>query len=491
VGLSLSSFSHGNALTVGVVIFVMKSYSSLFPSYYFRDDDAPVFFKTSSTSILEAIDDDVMVRPCEVSFSTITGSTELVSLLKRAKAISNSFGRKTFEELRGKTNYYEGLGKGCFLNRSAMKLVNLDFVFSLIEPSSASYATSSSLSTSLKINNLNEENATSEVSTIKEKKRPHFSFVDLCGGPGGFIECITLKCRHFGTAVTGFGMTLLIGDEEPGFRGIMKACNWNISHLQDPPYSVILSDKKRVITESKSVSQSEFDEKKGPINTHSPDKEKISSHNKGTENDLSDSMTGVEAKVPEKSEEEKRERRIFDEKSECRIFLVEGSTGTGDICVKENLNSLCTLLQSELPILENSEEMEDMDEKEEMKVDVSEGEKANYSTKREGEKSELKTISTKYVSFVCSDGFDHETEAFRIVLCQVIGMIKTLRVGGNFIMKVFSCTKVLTVFFFCFNRFLCTFIFISYEVLLRSYLCIFCLRIILLTFALKCNFSHF
>jgi hypothetical protein len=403
LGLSVSSFSYGNALIVELVIFEMKSYSSLFPSYYFRDDDAPVFFKTSSTSVLLAIDDDIMVQPCELLFSTITGSTELVSLLKRAKAISNSFGRKTFEELRGKTNYYEGLGKGCFLNRSAMKLVNLDFVFSLIEPSSASYATSSSLSTSTlnkNKNNLNEENLTSELSSEIEKERPHFSFVDLCGGPGGFIECITLKCRHFGTAVTGFGMTLLIGDEEPGFRGIMKACNWNVSHLQDPPYSVILTDKKRVTTESKSASGSEFDEKKDKIS--------------------------IVAEAPEKSE---------DVKSECRIFLVAGSTGTGDICVKENLNSLCTLLHSELPIFEHSE-----------------GQKSNYNAKREGDRREMETVNAKYVSFVCSDGFDHETEAFRIVLCQVIGMIKTLKVGGNFIMKVFSCTKVpRALSFFCFS----------------------------------------
>jgi hypothetical protein len=56
-----------------------------------------------------------------------------------------------------------------------MKLINLDYVFSLIEPNVVSAAT----------------------------EKAHFSFVDLCGGPGGFVECILLKCRFSGMAATG------------------------------------------------------------------------------------------------------------------------------------------------------------------------------------------------------------------------------------------------------------------------------------------------
>lgn len=408
---------------------MMKTYNSLFPSYYFRDDDAPVYFQTSSSSISLTVDDNEnLAHAEEVLFSTITGSSELVNLLKRAKAISNSFGRKTFEELRGKTNYYEGLGKGCFLNRSAMKLVNLDYVFSLIEPSLASYTTSSSLSASAIKTTKNMKNENNEIELKRrETERPHFSFVDLCGGPGGFIECITLKCRHLGTAVTGFGMTLLIGDEEPGFRGIMKACNWNILHLQDPPYSVVLSDRKRVKKES------EFDQKHD---------QNDSTQNHDKENKISDKHESGNV-IPQnvlRTEDENSE-------SECRIFLVDGPTGTGDICVKENLNSLCTLLQAELPVIEYDEKT-----KQNNNDNIFSEKKLYHSA--ETEKISEKRISNniKYVSFVCSDGFDHETEAFRIVLCQVIGMIKTLKIGGNFIMKIFSCTKVL--FFFVFFRLL-------------------------------------
>ena len=157
-----------------------SSYSSLFPSYCFRNDDAAVFFVLpEENSISGKLSNNHNPEECSIpiAYEPITGSAELVTVLRRAKAVTSSFGRKIFEELRGKTNYYEGLGKGCFLNRSAMKLVNLDYMFSLIEPS-------------VRIDTSEEHFPSSS---------PHFSFVDLCGGPGGFIECIMLKCRHEGT----------------------------------------------------------------------------------------------------------------------------------------------------------------------------------------------------------------------------------------------------------------------------------------------------
>ena len=412
----------------------MKHHDSLFPSYYFRDDDAAVFLESDHWN-----DSTIAVRTPgqtdEVSFGTITGSTELVNLLRRAKAVSSSFGRKKFEELRGKTNYYEGLGKGCFLNRSAMKLVNLDYVFSLIEPTLASYATSAN-----EKRNGAEPRTDNGGSLEQLAVRPHFSFVDLCGGPGGFIECIVLKCRFLGIAVTGFGMTLLIGNEEPGFRGIMKACNWNIFHLQDPPYSEILSDQKESSEELREENNMvmkclESDEtNRGDYLVQNSDmfeKKEIRS------------ISEVSSVGVVRGERECVRGRGRESKSECRVILVGGATGTGDICEKTNLNSLQSLLQLELPILEikESNEIEDDYTNDEKHKEEQSDNDANKHMNKDDEKDR------KYVSFVCSDGFDHETEAFRIVLCQVIGMIKTLKVGGNFIMKVFSCTKVCFRFF--------------------------------------------
>lgn len=52
-----------------------------------------------------------------ITYQQITGDTNLITLLKKARSAINNMDRKVFEELRGKTNYFEGLGKGCFLNR--------------------------------------------------------------------------------------------------------------------------------------------------------------------------------------------------------------------------------------------------------------------------------------------------------------------------------------------------------------------------------------
>ena len=427
----------------------MKNHDSLFPSYYFRDDDAAVFLESDhwndSTIVMRAPGESD-----DVSFGTITGSNELVNLLRRAKAVSSSFGRKKFEELRGKTNYYEGLGKGCYLNRSAMKLVNLDYVFSLIEPTLASYATSSNEN-----RNGGEPRTEHGVNLQQLAVRPHFSFVDLCGGPGGFIECIVLKCRYLGIAVTGFGMTLLIGDEEPGFRGIMKACNWNISHLQDPPYSVIISDEKESSEELRTEKSKVINSTESGVMNYDYDKV-----------DNTDTLEEKKRKSNKRNECEVSLTGVGKDKSECRVYLVGGVTGTGDICEKTNLNSLQSLLQLELPILEIEENDENNYDVREMssgdrycnddkkydeknKKGESNNDKDKNINRDNTNKNEMKNEvmnDQKYVSFVCSDGFDHETEAFRIVLCQVIGMIKTLKVGGNFIMKVFSCTKVFFVF---------------------------------------------
>jgi FtsJ-like methyltransferase len=411
----------------------MKSYSSLFPSYYYREDDTAAFFESNQSSGRCSLisSDEIPRESSEIKFQAITGSTQLVNLLKRAKAVSNSFGRKTFEELRGKTNYYEGLGKGCYLNRSAMKLVNLDYVFSLIEPSSATYATRSN------VNDSNDSLISEELS-----ERPHFSFVDLCGGPGGFIECIVLKCRHLGVAVTGFGMTLLIGDEEQGLRGIMKACNWNIFHLQDPPYSVILSDQKECSLIGTELDSDGCNKSTDILNEKNQKELEENSHLPPPSN----------GRIVERSSKKIKSCDGMND-CECRVFLVGGDTGTGDICAPENMQSLFALMQLELPLSESPMRDRDSDSDsavEKKRRDDRSAIKQSHqfseskSNEQKARSADMINNKKKYVSFVCSDGFDHETEAFRIVLCQVIGMMKTLKEGGNFIMKVFSCTKVQT-----------------------------------------------
>lgn len=62
-----------------------------------------------------------------------------------------------FQTARTRANVYEVLGKGPFLNRSAMKLANLDNAFGFT-------------------------NTTQDM-----------TFADLCGGPGGFSEYLLIQ----------------------------------------------------------------------------------------------------------------------------------------------------------------------------------------------------------------------------------------------------------------------------------------------------------
>ena len=268
-------------------------------------------------------------------------------------------------------------------------------------------------------------------------------------------------------------MTLLIGDQEPGFRGIMKSCNWNVSHLHDLPYSAILidsgSDVKEVDTAHSTISD---DSKNTKYISHQKPTSALETVGAIEENGydiINDICGGNGGNISGNGLDV----------SECRVILVSGVTGTGDICVRENLDLLDSLLTRELPEeceVDSAEESEvegEIEEVEDEHIVIANGVKADSEVqmriqsqiaieKKSGVKIEMiagtemskpieKNISKeprrerrrrRMVQFVCSDGFDHETEAFRIVLGQVIGMIKCLKVGGNFIMKVFSCTKV-------------------------------------------------
>jgi hypothetical protein len=130
----------------------MKPCSNLFPSYYFSNDDEAVFFELSDHSDLFRIDlndydenesdgrmdtssngdlnnsSSTNNTPENVpqTFTPITGSSHLVNLLIRAKNESNSYGRKIFEELRGKTNPYEGLSK---VHKHICKYIYMYYMF--------------------------------------------------------------------------------------------------------------------------------------------------------------------------------------------------------------------------------------------------------------------------------------------------------------------------------------------------------------------------
>ncbi|KAI8902177.1 FtsJ-like methyltransferase-domain-containing protein [Globomyces pollinis-pini] len=72
------------------------------------------------------------------------------------------------------SNPYEGIGSSCFMNRSAVKMANLDKLFGLLP----------------------------KIQTTK------FNFADICSGPGGFTEYIFWRCNKRRVPVHGYGLTL-------------------------------------------------------------------------------------------------------------------------------------------------------------------------------------------------------------------------------------------------------------------------------------------
>lgn len=109
----------------------------------------------------------------------------------------------TYTRLRGESNAYEQLGKGRrsnpFVNRSALKLAEMDYAFALLDP-----------------------------------MLPRLCYVDLCGGPGGFVEYVLGRCAQYRIRCAGVGMTLrLPGDQ---------ACNWRLDHLRSPSVVCVLHE---------------------------------------------------------------------------------------------------------------------------------------------------------------------------------------------------------------------------------------------------------
>ena len=80
------------------------------------------------------------------------------------------------------------------MNRSALKLAEMNYVFNLVHPQDA----------------------------------PQFTFLDLCGGPGGFSEYILSTCQKRGTPVVGFGMSL---DCPADSSSKTLSCSWNALRL--------------------------------------------------------------------------------------------------------------------------------------------------------------------------------------------------------------------------------------------------------------------
>ncbi|CAN0571098.1 unnamed protein product, partial [Ectocarpus sp. 12 AP-2014] len=156
----------------------------------------------------------------ETSSNVLFGAREacLHDQLSSVKRDFDEIPAAVFKRARSACNPAEALGRGSFLNRSAMKLANIDAIVGglLTLPCGISHK-----------QGLGEEGkpAALEKGCHVEPQQPKTShpslpaappllFADLCGGPGGFSEYLLRRRRKLGLPARGWGISLLrVGDK--------------------------------------------------------------------------------------------------------------------------------------------------------------------------------------------------------------------------------------------------------------------------------------
>ncbi len=105
---------------------------------------------------------------------------------------------RLFRQARDRSNPYEKLGKGRFINRAAVKLANVAWVTNLFSPKNP------------KTNQVSDE----------------LLFADIAGGPGGFVEYIQQTYPRS----RGYGVTL---QPPPGAEGIIPNWDKRLQYLRE------------------------------------------------------------------------------------------------------------------------------------------------------------------------------------------------------------------------------------------------------------------
>ncbi|KAJ3035469.1 FtsJ methyltransferase domain-containing protein 2 [Rhizophlyctis rosea] len=102
----------------------------------------------------------------------------IVQMLRDTKMKMLALPAAVLGPARSKSNPYEGIGKSVFVNRSAVKLANLDALFQLTDAHGRTGSTKG------------------------------FRFADICAGPGGFTEYVLWRQNARNIDTRGWGMTL-------------------------------------------------------------------------------------------------------------------------------------------------------------------------------------------------------------------------------------------------------------------------------------------
>ncbi|OZJ05520.1 hypothetical protein BZG36_01900 [Bifiguratus adelaidae] len=124
-------------------------------------------------------------------YNTICDVAVIENLDKAKAALSDGdISHELFTQSRSRSSVFDAVGRRTgFLNRAAIKMACLDNAFSLT-------------SHTLRMGSFNDK---------------IFSFVDICGGPGGFSEYLIWRIRSGGGDAKGWGVTLA-GDEATNWR---------------------------------------------------------------------------------------------------------------------------------------------------------------------------------------------------------------------------------------------------------------------------------
>ncbi|RKP14637.1 FtsJ-like methyltransferase-domain-containing protein [Piptocephalis cylindrospora] len=136
-------------------------------------------------------DHQVQGKTSAPSVSPVMSPSMLVTL----KAELSDMEPSQLAKARAWANPAEGIGRLGFMNRAAVKMAELDAIFQLtVPPKECSRA---------------KRPRMGEKSMFERSfSSGHLTFVDLCGGPGGFSEYILWRVRTSGDPVKGWGMTL-------------------------------------------------------------------------------------------------------------------------------------------------------------------------------------------------------------------------------------------------------------------------------------------
>eukprot|EP01041_Mallomonas_annulata_P002778 gene2778-5471_t len=341
-------------------------------------------------------------------YDSVLVNNHLRVLLFEVKDAFGLLGKSQYLHIRGRVNPYECLGKGpsrCFINRSAMKLANIDNIFHFIP----SYST---------------------------KTETPFKFLDLCGGPGGFVEYILQRCYSIKQYAIGFGMSL----KHPSDTSLYS-CNWKLQHMSYPPDIEILSqDSNETSFLCKDTAFLQFYIIDGPDNDG----------NIYSINNIKFLQQFIQNKLPSYSHSYSIETNSNPSRPSPNT-----SNPSKEPCKEEILSAVSNRDIKQLlnpSTHNNSNSNSNNNNNNNNNISNSNNSNSNNTNTITFLSSSSSLSTSHYVHFVTADGGldespnpnDQEHDANRIISCQIAAMVMNLCTGGDFMLKLFSMYEMST-----------------------------------------------